>query len=127
MIYQAKVLRLNENDEEEVMLQIGNTELTCFSSSYSCEKKVGSSYPVELNLLVLDDYVVEKLPDDSEPSLVRIGDTFAYVITGRLNGRCLESGELTFEDDMLLTDFGYLDRKMVALKVDRIDADFDPE
>ena len=126
MIYHAKVLRIDENVEEEVTLQIGNTELTCFSGSYYLEKKVGSSYPVELNLFVLNDYVVEKVSDNTEPSIVRLGNTFAHIITGRLNGRCLESGELTFEDDVLLSDFGYLDGKMVTMKVGRIDADFDP-
>ncbi|MBO1113315.1 hypothetical protein [Bordetella petrii] len=123
MIYQAKILRLGESVEGEVMLQIGNTELTCFAYNFAIE--VGSSYPVELNLF--DDYTVEERPDGLEPSIVRVGNTFSYVITGRLNGRYLESGELTFEDDMLLSDFGYLDGKMVAMKVDRIDADFDLE
>jgi len=128
MIYQAKVLRIDENVEEEVILQIGNTKLTCFSRFHSPETKVGSSYPVELSLTMFDDdCFVKEIPDDSEPSIVRIGNTFAYVITGRLNGRCLESGELSFEDDSLLSDFGYLDGKMIAMKVDRIDADFDPE
>ena len=86
---------------------------------------MGSSYPVELHLF--DDYVIEEVSDDSEPSIVRIGDTFAHVITGRLNGRCLEAGDMTFEEDMLLSDFGYLDGKMVVMRVGRIDADFDPE
>ena len=34
---------------------------------------------------------------------------------------------MAFEEDMLLSDFGYLDGKMVAMKVNRINADFDPE
>ena len=123
MIYQAKILRLDESVEGEVMLQVGSTELTCFAYNFAIE--VGSSYPVELNLF--DDWTIEEVPDDSEPSIVRIGSTFTYVIVGRLNGRFLECGELTFENDSLLSDFGYLDGKMVAMKVDRIDADFDPE
>jgi hypothetical protein len=122
MIYQAKVLRIDEPIEGEVMLQVGNTELTCFAYSHPYGIRVGSSYPIELELF--DDYIIEELSDGSEPSIVRIGNTFSYVITGRLNGRCLESGELTFEEDALLSDFGYLDGKMVAMKVSRIDAVF---
>jgi len=124
MIHQAKVLRIDDPVEGEVLLQVGNTELTCFAYSHPYGIRVGSSYPVEL--LLFDDYVVEEASDDSKPSVIRTGNTFAYVITGRLNGRHLESGELTFEDDALLSDFGYLDGKMVAIKVGRIDADFDP-
>jgi len=126
MIYQAKVLRISESIEEEVTLQIGNTELTCFAYFPLYGIEVGLSYPVELELLVLDEYVLEGLSDDLEPSLTRTGNTFAYVITGRLNGRYLKSGELTFEDDVLLSDFGHLDGRMVSMKVDRINADFQP-
>ncbi|MDR1423473.1 MAG: hypothetical protein LBI92_02535 [Azoarcus sp.] len=125
MIYQAKVLRIDEIVEEEVTLQIGNTELTCFASMCPCTIGEESSYPLEL--ILYDGYVVEEVSDDTEPSIVRLGNTFAHVITGRLNGRCLESEGLTFEDDALLSDFGYLDGKMVAMKVGRIDAYFNPE
>jgi len=126
MIYQAKILRVDEPVEGEIMLQVGGIELTCFAYFHPCWIKVGSSYPVGFNLLVLNDYVVEEVSDESKPSIIRLGNTFAHVITGRLSGRCLESGELTFEDDVLLSDFSYLDGKMVVIKVDRIDADFDP-
>jgi len=126
MIYQAKILLIDELIEEEVTLQIGSTKLMCFASVCPYEFEVNSSHSVELHLFVIDDYVVEEAPSDSRPSIVQVGNSFAHIITGRLNGRYLESGELTFEDDVLLSDFGYLDGKMVAIKVDRIDADFDP-
>jgi hypothetical protein len=127
MIYQAKILYINENVEEEVMLQIGNTILTCFASVCPYVIEVNSTYPVELSLQIFsDDCFVKEVSDDTEPSIVRLGNAFAYVITGRLNGRSLESGRLAFEDDWFLSDFGYLDEKMVAVQVDRIDADFDP-
>jgi hypothetical protein len=126
MIYQVEILRIDEPIEGEIMLQAGNAKLVCFSYNHPYGIEVNSTYPVKLNLLVLNDYIVEEVPDDTEPSIIRLGDSFAYVITGRLNDRCLESGELTFEDDALLSDFGYLDGKMVTMKVDRIDADFDP-
>ncbi|WP_205205192.1 hypothetical protein [Azonexus hydrophilus] len=127
MIYQAKVLHIDENIEEQVTLQIGNAEITCFAYSPFYEVKLGSIYQVDLELLVLNDYTVEEISEGSEPSLSRTGNTFAYVVTGRVNGRYLKSGELTFKDDVLLSDFGYLDGKMVAMKVDRINADFQPE
>jgi hypothetical protein len=125
MIYQAKVLRIDAPIEGEVMLQVGNVELTCFAYSHPYGIEAGSYYPVALSLF--DGYAVEEVSDDTEPSIVRLGNTFVHVITGRLNGRCLESGDLTLEDDALLSEFGYLDGKMVVMKVGRIDADFDPE
>lgn len=124
MIYQAKVLRLNEDIEEEVELQVGGDKLTCFASVCPYAIEVGLSYPVKLRLVVLDDYAVTELADDSPSSIARVGNGFAYALVGKLGGGCLESGGIIFEDDVLQRDFGYLDGKIIAMKIDRIDAEF---
>jgi len=124
MIYEAKVLHLDKDIEEEVVLQIGGIVLTCFACVCPYVIKKYLSYPVELHLVVLGDYVVTELVSNSMPSIVRLGNGFASVVTGKLSGGCLDVGGLIFEDDVLQSDFGYLDGKMVAMKVDRIDAEF---
>lgn len=124
MIYQAQVLHLDEDVEEEVVLQVGGIELTCFAGVCPYAIEEGLFYPVELRPVVFDDYVVTELADNPALSIVRVGNGFAYVVTGKLSGGCLESGGLIFEDEVLQRDFGHLDGKMVAMKVDRIDAEF---
>lgn len=126
MIYQALVLRLNDDIEEEVMLRIDSIEIVCFASVCCYEIEVGLTYPVELYVVVFDDYSVTELPDSTKPSVTRDGNGFAYVISGKLNGNCLESCGLVFEDDVLKRDFGYLEGKMIAMKVDRLDVEFHP-
>jgi len=58
------------------------------------------------------------------PSIVQVGDGFYHVIKGVLRGNRLDAGGISFEDDLLLSNFGCLDEKMIAWTVDRIDAEF---
>lgn len=124
MIYQALVLHVDEDIEEEVLLRIGGVEITCFASVCPYKVEVGLSYPVELHSVVFDDYSVTALPDETQPTVTRVGTGFAYVITGKLSGGYLETGDLVIEDEVLQRDFGYLDKKMIAMKVDRVDVEF---
>jgi len=124
MIYQAVVLRVDEDIEEEVMLRVGSVELVCFASVCPYKIEVGLSYPVELHPVVFDGYSVTELPDETQPSVTRVGAGFAYVITGKLSGNCLESGDLVFENEVLQRDFSYLEGRMIAMKVDRMDVEF---
>ncbi|WP_197737413.1 hypothetical protein [Methylomonas rhizoryzae] len=124
MIYEALVLCVDEDIEEEVMLRIDDIELAGFASVCPYNIEVGLSYPVELHPVVFDDYSVNALPDGTLPSIDRVGTGFAYVITGKLSGSCLESGGLVIEDEMLQRNFSYLEGKMVAMKIDRMDVEF---
>ena len=124
MIYQAQVLRVDGDIEEEVMLRVAGIELTCFASVCPYKIETGLSYPVELRLVMFDDYAITELPDETPSSVARVGTSFAYVVTGKLNDSCLESGSLFFEDEVLQRDFSYLEGKMIAIKVDRMDVEF---
>ncbi|WP_205781154.1 hypothetical protein [Methylocaldum sp. SAD2] len=124
MIYQALVLRVDEDIEEEVLLRVGDIELACFASVCPYKIEVGLSYPVELHPVVFDDYSVTALPDETQPAVTRVGTGFAYVVTGKLSGDCLESGGLVIEDEVLQRDFGYLEGKMITMKIDRMDVEF---
>ena|ERR1700722_1186415 len=125
MIYSAQIRRVGEV-EGEVWLNIKGKDLNCFAyNSMPREAKEGAFYPVELTPQVWGDYKVTELAEDAPASTVQIGNSFAYVVTGQLNGNRLHTvGGLEFEDDFLLSEFGYLEGKMVAWQVDRIDAEF---
>ncbi|MFT7723420.1 MAG: hypothetical protein QM788_11390 [Roseateles sp.] len=127
MIYQAQVIKLNDDIEEEVALQINGVRLNCFASVCPYPIEEGKSYSVQLELVMLDDYEVMESPDDAAPAFVETGKGFAYLVQGKLNGRYFEAGGLVFEDEVLQTEFGYLDGKMVTVKADRIDVEFLPQ
>jgi len=125
MIYSAQLRHVSNEVEGEVLLTIDEVNLTCFAySSLPVDAKEGSFYRVELTAEVLDDYVVSELNGETLPSIAQVGNSFIHVISGRLSGNRLDAGGIVFEDDVLLSDFGYLDGKMISWKVDRIDAEF---
>jgi len=124
VIYQARVIGLNDSIEEEVALQIDGVRLTCFASGCPYRIEEGKSYPVQLELLILDDYEVIESPDEAGADFVETGEGFAYLVRGKLNGRYLEAGGLVFEDEVLRREFGYLDGKRVTVKADRINVEF---
>ena len=124
MIYQALVLRLDENIEEEVSLQIGGNLLTCFANICPYVINENGTYPVEFHLHFFDSCVIEEVSESETPSILRVENGFAYVITGRLEGEHLKSMEMVFEDETLAQDFKYLSGKMVRLNVDRLEVEF---
>ena len=124
MIYQALVLRLDENIEEEVSLQIGDNRLTCFANICPYVINENESYPVEFHLNFFDSCVIEEVSENEKPSIMRVGNGFAYVITGRLEGEHLKSMGMVFEDEKFANDFKYLSGKMVRLNVDRLEVEF---
>ncbi|MEC4723583.1 hypothetical protein RY831_31075 [Noviherbaspirillum sp. CPCC 100848] len=124
MNYLAQIKRLSDDVEEEVVLRINGLEVTCFATVCPYKIEEGASYQVELTAQVFNEYLVSELDEDASASIVQIGGSFSHVITGRLSGNRLEAGAIVFEDDVLLSDFGYLEGKMIAWKIDRIDAEF---
>ncbi|MFC3684706.1 hypothetical protein [Hydrogenophaga luteola] len=124
MIYQARVLALSDDVEEEVNLQINDVRLNCFAGVCPYPIQEGGTYPVCLELVVFDDYEVAESSGNALPAFSKMGNSFGYLVHGRLNGTCLEAGGLVFEDEVLQRDFGYLDGRCVTMKVDRIDVEF---
>src|SRR5687768_8897232 len=124
MNYVATVRALGQNIEEEVTLSVGHCEeLVCFAPYMPVVPRVGGRYLVGLSLAVFSDYRVVNASGAND-SFERLGNGFAYKITGLLTDGCLKSCGLTFIDDVLLRDFGYLDGAMVTVFVDRVDAEF---
>ena len=124
MIYQAKILRLDDNIEEEVDLQIKDVKITCFIATCPYPIKVGLYYPVQLSIWLLDEYNSIEIKNNTEQSINKIGNSFAYFITGKLCNGNLTSTGLIFEDNTLKKKFAYLEGKIISIKVDRINVEF---
>lgn len=125
MIYQARVMALGGEIEEEVDLRLGGVELKCFAAVCPLPVQLNHVYPVHLELVILDEYVIAESSNQSEPAFSRIDDGFGYLVSGWLDGARLRVGELTFEDEVLQRDFGHLNGKFLSLRIDRINVDFD--
>jgi hypothetical protein len=124
MNYLAQIKKIDDAVDELVILIINGVELTCFSNFFPYKIEKNKLYQVKLTTQVFNDYSVKELSEDTAYSIIQIGNSFSHIITGRLNNNRLNAGEIDFEDDMLLSNFGYLQGKIISLKVDRIDVEF---
>jgi hypothetical protein len=105
---EAKVVRLSELLEEEVVLSVHGIEIVCFVGACPYKLKEGDSYPVKLGLLILEDYNVEELEDDVEQFLSRKGNGFAYRMQGRLIDGYLDVHGVKFENGAFESEYAYI-------------------
>jgi hypothetical protein len=124
MTNQALLVTVGENIEEDVQLEIGGFLLTCFANICPYPIEIGRSYMVGLHPYIFDDYSITELEETEEESIIRLGDAFSYLVKGRLTGGRLESAGIVFEDEFLEKEYRYLDGKLVAFKIDRLEAEF---
>lgn len=120
--YNALVKKIDDDVEEEVTLSLNGFEVTCFAGVCPYQIEEGKEYPVSFELMIFDDYHVNESKEEM-PSLERVGSSFSYWIIGKLEGGIVNSS-IPFEDEILLSDYGYLDGKYIRLKIDRIDVEF---
>jgi hypothetical protein len=117
----AEVIKIDENIEEEVVVEIKHVQFTGFIANAPYPINVGSKYIVEISLYYDEVEVKESIM--REKSLVQKNDTFCYIINGFLN----ESGQLDIGfliEDELFEDYQYLYGKYITLTVDRLNLDF---
>ena len=86
MIYQAQVIKLNDDIDRDVALQINGAKLNCFGSVCPYAIEEGRSYPVQLELVMLDDYEVMESVDAASPAFAEAGKGYAYLVHGKLEG-----------------------------------------
>ncbi len=124
MIYSALVKDINQEIEGEVTLQVNGFEMVCFSNMPPAMDAIGTVRPIELMPMVFGEYEVKEISALSTPAVERIGDSFSYLVSGKLSAGKVDAGVVSFEDDMLNSEFGYLDGKMITWKIERLDVDF---
>ena len=123
MIYSVLVEAVGLEIEEEVLISVFGHRLTCFASYLPGRLEVGKFYQAELLPMVFGDYVVHEI-NNADPAIVRQGDSYSYTIVGQLHAGCLCVGDLSFCDNILLSDYGFMEGRMVSWKVDRLDVSF---
>ncbi|MCD7034266.1 hypothetical protein LRR81_08470 [Metabacillus sp. GX 13764] len=125
MQYTAKLIELNPVIEEEAVLEINEQRLVTFINYCPFEIIQGGHYKVELELAILDDFVISK-SNSEEKGIEQIGDSFSYFIKGTLNidKGTIDAGILFEIDSEFLFDHGYLHEENVRIRVDRLSVDF---
>ena len=117
----AKIINLDDNVEEEVLIKINGVDLVAFITYSPYLIEIDHEYSVEIVLFADDVDIKEN--NQEEKCLVRDGETFAYTVKGFLN----QMGQLDVGfliEDEIFDDYEYLYEKYITLKVDRIDLEF---
>lgn len=123
MKHYAKIIALNEDIEEEVILSFGDKEICCFVDSAPYELIENNVYLVELGLSFLNEEVISE-SDRKMVSFNRISESFSYEIIGFLSGDQLITDGVIFQDEIFQKEFSFLDSKYVILQPDRISVSF---
>lgn len=118
MSYKIKILSKDEHVEESLWIEVDGKILNVFCSDCNFVFNVNSIYHVELEYEIFDEYVPEIT--DNSPQFRKIDQSFAYEIIGMLNNGTLSVGDIFFKDEILLSEYGYLENLKISLKVDRI-------
>ena len=97
--------------------------LDVFASYVPEDINYKNEYLVELEATVLDEYILEQ--SDEISMLRKIDNSLGYEIIGVLRNGKIYVNKIIFEDEILKSDFGYLDNKIVKWTVDRISLYFE--
>ncbi|EOC1348208.1 hypothetical protein ACI093_003313 [Cronobacter turicensis] len=123
MKYYAKVVEINNDVDEEVLLSFGEVSIYCFIAHCPYEIIQGNIYLVEVELSFLDDENIER-QSESELSITRQGDTFTYEIKGfKIDDKIIVNG-LVFTDEVYSQEYGYINHEFVLVKPDRVSVSF---
>ncbi|MBO2935505.1 hypothetical protein [Enterobacter sichuanensis] len=123
MKYYAKVIEINDDIDEEVLLSFGENDIYCFIASCPYEIIKGNVYLVEVELSFLDSEIIEP-QSESDLSIIRQGDDFSYEIRGfKIDDKIITNG-LVFSDGLYIQEYGYNNHEYVLIKPDRISVSF---
>lgn len=123
MSRQVKVVRIDQDVEEEVVVEVDGQLLTCFANVCPYPITAGQSYPATLSLWAADGIVLRDAGHES-PGILRVGDGFRHKVVGALHGTVLDAG-VPFEDEMFAREYQWLDGHLVVADADRIEIAFE--
>jgi hypothetical protein len=118
----AKLLKTNENNEEDATLLINGLSIECLINSCPYAIEIGKTYPVELTLFLSDTYMISRAKK-TDPPVKKSSKGYTYFLCGTLKNSVFESFT-NFDDQDIHYDHPELNDQYVKLEVDRIDVNF---
>lgn len=123
MKYLVKIIEPDIELDNILTIRTCDEVLDVFASYVPEDINYKNEYLVELEATVLDEYILEQ--SDEISTLRKIDNSLGYEIIGVLRNGKIYVNKIIFEDEILKSDFGYLDNKIVKWTVDRISLYFE--
>jgi len=118
----AKLLKINEYDEDHATLLINGLYIECLVNSCPYEIEIEKTYLVELTLFLSDTYLISRAKN-TDPIVEKSSKGYTYFLCGTLKNSVFESFT-NFDDQDIHYDHPDLNDQYVKLEVDRIDVNF---
>lgn len=119
MEYRVKFLYNEKNVEESLFVEVNGLILNIFCSEYDYIFKPLEVYEVELEFQIFNEYQIAE--SNLQPQFRKIDQSFSYEMIGLLENGVVTVGDFKIFDEILLSDYSYLDGKNISWIVDRID------
>jgi hypothetical protein len=125
LFYQAKVVGLDPQIEEAVLVEINGSRVLAFANIMPFEVYIGNEYKVHLELKILDEISINKV-NYEEKNIKQIDNSFTHSICGILDidKAIIDAGIELEIDKEFLFEYGYLHEQYVQLLVDRVAIEF---
>lgn len=121
-MFNAKLVKISELDEQEVVLKVNNEEITCCAVACPYPIKIGSYYPVELEVQFTEIPAVQEA-NRKEYKIQKVGRGYQYRLQGKLQDNFLNLGSFSLKIDEL-EQFRQFNGKFIELTVHGIWAAF---
>jgi len=118
----AKLLYLNDANEEDATLLIDGHLVECFINSCPYDIEIGKTYEVELTVNLSESYTIEKTTRNSA-LIEKIPKGYVYFLYGILKDDSFETFT-TLHDEDIHYDHPDLNNQHIKLEADRINVNF---
>ena len=121
-IYSVKVLEVDENVEDVMLIEVAGIQITSFANVCPYAIEVGKEYDVMISFEFFNEYIVEEI-EEQKAQITQTSSNLSCWFMGKHCGNYLES-VVNIEEEILISDFAYLEGRYVRIKVDRINVEF---
>ena len=122
-MYQAKLLKLDDYIEEEVILEINGIEIVGFTSVCPYKLTPNKVYLVDLSLTFLEDSeMIEQC--EERYGLEKIDEAYGYMLYGQVCGNAIDIGNGIKIQDNIFSENSYLNGHYIKIKADRLSIKF---
>lgn len=121
-IYSVKILEIDEDVEDVMLIEVAGIQLTSFANVCPYALEVGKEYDVMISFGFFNEYIVEEV-EEHKAQVIQTSNNLSCWFMGKHCGGYLES-VINIEDEILISDFAYLEGRYIRIKVDRVNVEF---